>query len=95
MLDKRLNIQADLRLKFDDTLLRKYMRDNFAFSRVFVSVTGVEDAPSNRHKSIIELRLECTISMGINYPECVWFGNREMVRSNSNKWAYKSRRDDG
>jgi len=54
-MDKHLDIQADLGFEFDDALLRKDMGNNFAFPRVLVSVTGVEDAPFNRHKGIVEL----------------------------------------
>jgi hypothetical protein len=44
LFDKRVDLEVDVGLKIDTTLLRKDMRDDFALACVFDSVAGVEDA---------------------------------------------------
>jgi hypothetical protein len=44
LLDERADLEMDVGLKFDNTLLRKGMGNDFALACVFGSVVGVEDA---------------------------------------------------
>ena len=89
LLDERADVQVNVRLKLDDTLLRKDMRDDFAFACVFGSVAGVEDAATYGDKGIVELGLEGAVSMAVDDAEGFGVRNRHVIWSQTNQGTWR------
>lgn len=84
LLEKQSDVETDLRFEFHDAFLREDMRDDLAFSGVFVAVASVENSASDGDKGVVEVRLKCAVSMSVYDVQCVWFRNGHMIGSNTN-----------
>jgi len=66
LMEELANVHSDLRLKGDNTLLGEDVGDDFALAGVFTPIPDIEETALNRDESIVEFRLECSISMTVD-----------------------------
>ena len=66
---------ANVGLKLEDALEGEDVGNDLALPRVILSIAGVEDTSVEGHKSIVEIALQTSVSMGVDDLEGVWVGD--------------------
>jgi len=74
-LEELANVHPDFRLKGDNTLLGEDVCDDLALAGVLTPIPDIEETALNRDESIVEFRLECSISMTVDGVERYRVGN--------------------
>ena len=59
LLDKDLEVLSNVRLKLENRLGSKGMRNNLSLARMFSSVACVEKTTTDRHEGIIKVAAPC------------------------------------
>lgn len=89
LLDERADVEVNMGLKLDDTLLGKDMGDDFALACVFGSVAGVEDAAMYGDKGIVELGFEGAVSVAVDDMEGFGVSDRQVIGSEADQGTWR------
>lgn len=81
--DKLSDIASEVRLKFQDTFLRKDMGYDLPLPRVLGSITGIEEPAVDRDKGIIEVRFERSRAMTVDSIQGLWVSDRNVIGGNA------------
>lgn len=88
LLDEHVDVEADLGLELDDTLLGEDVGDDLALAGVLIAVAGVEDAAADGDEGVVEFGLEDAVAVGVDDAEGVGLGDGDVVGGNADEWAY-------
>ena len=66
---------TDIRLELEHVLEGEDIGDDLALSCMIDPITSIEESSVNRHKCIVEVALQTSVSVGIDNLEGVWVGD--------------------